>query len=310
MDEAIYRLLAAGARFLSWIPPFLLRPAGRLLGEIAFWVDRRHRAITRKNLRLAYGPELGEAEIHDLARACFRHLGQVAVDIVAAFEVPSVRLRRRVRFRGLENLDAARKQGRGVILLMAHYGNWELYPLLLPLVLGEFSGTARPLDSVPLERLMTRIRSHTGTVVHKKLGSVRQMLTELRSGGVTGMLMDQNVDWYHGVFVFFFGRRACTNRGLARLHQATGSPVVPCYSYYEQGRYHLALAKPLDLVRLSDRTKMIEANTQTVNSFLEAMIRRRPEQWFWLHQRFKTWPWHKWPRVKRGKDEPNWAPEV
>ncbi len=306
----MYQMLTAAARFVSWLPPIILRRVGRLLGGIAFRVDRRHRSITRKNLRLAYGFEKTEAEIDRLARACFRHLGQVAADILGSFEVPAVRLRRRVRFVGLENLEAARQQGRGVILLLAHFGNWEMYPLLMPLVLGKFSGTARPLDWAPLERLMTRIRSHTGTTVHKKLGSVRQLLGQIKNGDVTGMLMDQNVDWYHGVFVYFFGRLVCTNKGLARIQQATGSPVVPCYIYFEKGRYHLACAPALDLVRLPDRTRTIEANTQTVNSFLEAMIRRRPEQWFWLHQRFKTWPWHKWPRVKRGKDEPNWAPEI
>ena len=108
--------------------------------------------------------------------------------------------------------------------------------------------------------------------------------------------MDQNFDWYEGVFVDFFGRKACTNKGMALLALKTESPVIPMFLVRERSRFKVIFEPEVPLIRTGDKTKDIEANTQQYNEVIEKIVRRYPEQWFWVHQRWKTKPFQPWPQ--------------
>jgi KDO2-lipid IV(A) lauroyltransferase len=109
--------------------------------------------------------------------------------------------------------------------------------------------------------------------------------------------MDQNVDWYDGVFVDFFGHRACTNKGLARLALKTEAPVLPVFIVREGSLYRAEIGPEVPLIKTGDKTKDVEANTQQYNDVIEAFVRRYPDQWFWVHQRWKTRPYKPWPKT-------------
>jgi KDO2-lipid IV(A) lauroyltransferase len=125
---------------------------------------------------------------------------------------------------------------------------------------------------------------------------MRKVLGILKQGEVIVMLMDQNVDWYEGVFVDFFGRRACTNKGLALLARKTEAPVVPVFLIRKESGFIVEIGQEVPLIKTGDKTKDIEANTQQYNKIIEDIIRRYPDQWFWVHQRWKTRPYQPWPK--------------
>lgn len=308
MDGVIYKLMLGLTWLISLFPPSLLRLIGGAFGNVFFYIDRRHRVIARKNLRFAYGGELSEAEVRRLVRRCYRHLGRVAFDMLWLLHVSPERLKRRVVIHGAGHASAAIARGRGVILLNPHFGNWELNSFMSRVLCGPTMAVARPLDFEPLDRLITLMRTKWGNEVTPKQGSMRAILRKLRSGGAVGILSDQNVDWYDGVFVPFFGRRACTNKGPALLWTATDCAVLTFYNYLEAGQYHVVVGEPLEFETCPDKTKTIEAVSRKMNAAVEAVVRRHPEQWMWLHHRWKTRPYHLWPKGKREQYGPNVAP--
>jgi KDO2-lipid IV(A) lauroyltransferase len=127
---------------------------------------------------------------------------------------------------------------------------------------------------------------------------MRRILQVLGRGEAVAMLMDQNFDCHEGVFVEFFGHRACTNKGLALLARHTRAPVVPVFLLREGQTFVAEIGPELPLIRTGDKTKDLEANTQRYNQVIEAVVRRHPEQWFWVHQRWKTRPYHPWPKME------------
>ncbi|MBU0515860.1 MAG: lysophospholipid acyltransferase family protein [Proteobacteria bacterium] len=290
MDRSLYRLMIGLSRVAGLLPLAVLRITGRIIGDVLFWIDRRHRSIARRNLRFAYGDDLTEAQVHRLAQGCYRHLGQMALELLWLMCVTPERLSRQVRVHGLENVYQARRAGRGIILLGAHAGNWELAVLVAGRVLGRVMWVVRPLDPRPLDRLMTDLRTRWGNdLTRTRQGSRRSLVNELGSGGNVGILLDQDAHWHESVLAPFFGRSSRTNQGLALIWLATHSPVVPCFSFFQHGRWHVVFGEPLPLERFPDTKKTIEAACRNTNAAIEAAIRRHPEQWLWQHHRWRIY---------------------
>lgn len=309
MDRAIYNLILGLTRFLGWLPPSVLRLIGRTMGEVGFWVYRRYRTITRRNLRWAYGDELTEAQVQKIARSCYRHFGQFVLEVCWLMFVTPERLRRQVIIHGLANVRRAVAEGRGVILLASHYGHWELSGLVASLVLGEVLLVVNTQKLLLVDRLINRLRTRWGnTLTRINEGAAVGIYRRLKSNGVVGIMVDLNAHWREGVFVPFFGRRACTHQGMALIWNSTHSPALPFYSYFVQGRWHVVFGEPLRFDHYPDKTKTIEAVCRKTNAAIEAIIRRRPEQWHWPYHRWKTWPYHLWPRAKQERDGPIMAP--
>ncbi len=145
-------------------------------------------------------------------------------------------------------------------------------------------------------RFFFALRTRFGAGLIPNAHAMRKILRQLKNGHVVAMLMDQNVDWYEGVFVEFFNHRACTNKGFALLALKTRAPVVPIFMVRNQNRFIIEFCAELELVQTGDRTHDIEANTLRYNQAIEAVIRRYPDQWFWVHQRWKTRPFCPWPK--------------
>jgi Kdo2-lipid IVA lauroyltransferase/acyltransferase len=255
-----------------------------------YYLSPRRRLIALHNLRRAF-PEKSMTDVILIAKGVYRNMAIVAAEF---FDIPWLtkdRIQEMVEVEGLEHCVEALKKKRGLLMVSAHFGNWELQAIAFSLLFQQFLFLYRPLDNLFLDRLVTSVRSLTGNRPLAKKKAMRQMLLTLRTNGIVGLLIDQNWSWQEGVFVDFFGRPACTSDGLARLALHTGAPVIPGFIIrLETGKYRMVIGKPIDLVNTGERKKDVFINTQNFTRIIEDMIRKYPNQWFWVHQRWKTQP--------------------
>jgi KDO2-lipid IV(A) lauroyltransferase len=278
---------------LAWfrgVPPPLRKAMFTGLFRLFYHLSPPHRLIAAYNLRRAF-PEKSEAEILRIARGAYRNMGIVAAEF---FDIPLLtkdNIGRLVDAEGLENCRQALEKGRGVLLFGAHFGNWELEAVAASLLIKPLVVIYRTLDSPLLDRLVLRVRSATGNTPLAKENAMRAMLRTLKNNGMLGILIDQNVAWYEGVFVDYFGRQACTTDGLALLARHTGAPVLPAYmARLPDGRYRLVIGPEVEVVNTGDREADIVTNTQRFTKVIEETVRNYPDQWLWLHKRWKTQP--------------------
>jgi KDO2-lipid IV(A) lauroyltransferase len=276
---------------MSAIPRELRRNISIGMFRLFYYLSPRQRFITIHNLRRAF-PEKSADEIIATAKGVYRTLGIVAADF---FDIPSLtkeNIGDLVEVEGLENLKKALEKNKGVLLFGAHFGNWELSVIAISLLLKPVVVIYRPLDSSILDDLVALVRSSTGNTPVPKERAMRQMLRSLKKNEILGILLDQNVAWQEGVFVDFFGRPACTTNGLALLALHTEAPVIPGYIVrLENGRYRLVLTDEMEVIRTGDEDADILINTQNFTRFIEDTVREYPDQWLWIHQRWKTKPW-------------------
>jgi KDO2-lipid IV(A) lauroyltransferase len=267
------------------------------LGRVWFQVDKRHREIALNNLKIAWGDELSENKTRIIARTNFIHLARVLLELPYLRKLNSDKLDGFVTFHGIEHFKNALQKGRGVLLLASHFGNWELMALAFSLRYSPINIVVRPLDNPFLDKLITKIRTRGGNQLIPKKGSVKKMLRLLAAGEVVALLLDQNPAWYEGVFVPFFNEIACTNKALGTIALRTGAPVIPAFNVRQpDGSYRIFGEPEVVLARSGDTTRDVGENTAKFNKIIETYVRRYPEQWFWVHQRWKTRPYQPWPR--------------
>jgi Kdo2-lipid IVA lauroyltransferase/acyltransferase len=256
--------------------------------RLFYYLVPRQRLIALHNLRRAF-PEKSAEEILKIARGVYRNMGIVSAEF---FDIPhwsQSNIGEIVDPDGLEHCLKALEKGRGVLMFGAHFGNWELEAVAASLLIKPLAAIYRPLDSALLDQLVLRVRTATGNTLLAKNRAMRAMLRSLKRNEILGILIDQNVDYYEGVFVDYFGRPACTTDGLAILALHTGAPVLPAYmARLPDGRYRLVIGSEVEVVDTGDRNADILANTQRFTKVIEQTVRRYPDQWLWIHQRWKT----------------------
>jgi KDO2-lipid IV(A) lauroyltransferase len=287
-DEQIYRLLKRMIFFMGIIPIPVADFFARVLGRLWFRIDKRHRNITIDNLTWAFGREWSEEKIEQTARQVFVNIASMLFEVAWSARLSKSRFLSHFTVKGLRHVKAAHAKGKGVLVITCHMGNFEM---LIPAIEGTgLKGYAiyRKLDFEPLERLIRRLRQRFGVTMIPIRGASRKIDAVLRAGGVVGTLLDQNVDWYQGVFVDFFGRPACTNSGLAALAIRTKAPVLPMYTMRKNREFLIEFLPEIPLEDTGDRIKDLENNTQNYTAAIEAMVRRYPDQYFWVHNRWKT----------------------
>ena len=267
------------------------------LGRVWFHLDRRHRQIALSNLKIARGEELSENERRAIARRNFIHLAQVLLELPYLRKLTPDDLDGYVAFHGVEHFERALKKGRGVLLLASHFGNWELMALAFSLRYRPVHIVVRPLDNLFLDTQIAKIRTRGGNQLIPKKGSVQKMLRLLKAGDAVALLLDQNPVWDEGVFVPFFNEIACTNKVLSIIALRTGAPVIPVFNLRQpDGTYRVFFEPEIVLSTSGDTTRDVEENTAKYNRIIETYVRSHPEQWFWVHRRWKTRPYKPWPR--------------
>lgn len=288
IDEIVYRLIRLAIRMMSHIYYPLAQHIGRGLGTIAYLIPMSRKKVALENIKRSF-PSLTRREVKKLLRRVYMHFGQMFFEIPHIFRMTHKTLDRYVILDGEENVVSALSRNKGVFFLTAHFGNWEFLCAAGSLMTGNLAVIARPADFKPLDRVITEIRTLFGTEVILKQKALRRVRSALRENKLIGILLDQNVDWYEGVYVPFFDRWACTNKGLALLAVMTGTPVVPAFPVRQKdGRYRLIFEKEVELRRTGDRTRDIEENTELFTNIIEKYVRKYPDHWFWFHKRWKT----------------------
>lgn len=297
VHHLVYRIVRAVFMALGRLSVDARERTARRLGWLLFRLDRKHRRIALTNLNRAFGNTWTPDDVARCAEAVFVNLFRIVLEVAWAVRAPKEQMVRRFRVYGRHHLDAARRRGRGVLVLTGHFGNWELLPHAAGLAGVPTSVVYRPLDFPPLDRFFYETRTRFGARMVSSGGAVREVIRRLRRRETLALLMDQNVDWYEGVFVDFFGHRSCANKSLALLAMRTGAPVVPVYlARAADGGFRVDILPEVPTRRTGDKQRDIEENTLAYNRVLEGLIRRHPDQWFWVHQRWKTRPYCPWPR--------------
>jgi KDO2-lipid IV(A) lauroyltransferase len=284
------RAAAAVQSVVSRLPRRTTLALGRGLGRLWGDLDRRHVAIAADNLRQAF-PDWDDARALRTARAVYAHFGSVLFDILWLQGRTPDQIRGLLEVRGDEHVRRAMAAGRGALLVTCHIGNWELHGVAHGLLFGAIHVVARPLDNPLLDRRLCAMRTMGGNTVVYKRRALSQMLRALRDNGGIAILIDQNVQPGDGIFVDFFGRKAATTTVAAALAVKTGCALVPCRTeLLRDGRYRLTYAPVVEWTASGDRQQDIACLTQRLTGRIEEWVRETPEQWLWMHRRWKTRP--------------------
>jgi len=272
------------------LPRKLCLFAGKILGLTLYYLDRRHRRIVRSNLKIAFGKELPPNKLKKIARGSFKHFGSVFMDIIKFPQLNEKKKSQLIQVEGEEHLRSALRKNKGVITFSAHFGSWEIIQYFISQI-GKFTVIARALDNKLLEKELLKLRTRHGSRVIYKHQATRQILKSLRAKEIVGFLIDQNVQKHQAVFIDFFGKRAATTPVLAVFLLKTGAPLVPFFCFPTSSFIHqIQFLKPLEIEQEGDYDQQVLKITQLCTKIIEAQIRKNPEHWFWLHDRWRTRP--------------------
>ncbi len=286
-----YLSLRAVVGAVGVLPRSVARSVGATLGSVIFHTLSRLRQTGLRNLEMAF-PEKTPAERERILRGVYRSLGWQLAEFCKMPGYTREQAARFIRYKGLDNYLAARAQGKGVLVLTGHLGAWELSSFYHSLVGYPMSLVIRRLDNPLVDRFVNRVRClHGNRVIHKD-DFARGLLTAMHNNETVGILMDTNMTPPQGVFVPFFGTPACTATAMARVALKTHAAVLPGFLIWEPAdqQYVLHFGAPITLVRSGDIEADILANTALFAAATESYIRRYPDQWLWVHRRWKTRP--------------------
>jgi len=278
-------------KILGLVPRRLSRAFGIALGQAVYLLHVRLRRVGMRNLALAF-PEKTEVERAGILRGVFTSLGRQLAEVCQFPRYTLENVDQVVVYDGLENYERAYARGKGVLFLTAHFGAWELSAFAHSLHGHWLHVVMRPMDNLYLDRLIQSYRTMHGNKTVGKDDFVRGLLAAMKAGEVVGILMDTNMTPPQGVFVDFFGIPACTASGLARIALRTDAAVVPGFTIWDEalGKYRLRFDPAVELVRTGDLEADIVTNTQKFTAVIEDYVRKYPEQWLWVHRRWKTRP--------------------
>jgi len=288
-ENLAYHIINAAINALAIIPRRRLVRLAVPLGKIWYGLDHYHRRIAYENMWHAFKQEKNSVELKQMVRANFVQLVRMVLEIPSLLKLNRNNIDTYVEIHGQHHLEKALSQGRGVLMITAHLGNWELLGLPISLKFGlPLTVLVRPLDFSPMDRVITAIRSRTGNRMLDKDKSAAEVSGLLQNNQIVGILMDQNSSWYEGVYTPFFGRTACTNKGPAMLAMRYNAVVVPIFNVRQKdGRYRIIINPPVDLVRSGNISADIIANTARFNQIIETHIRMAPDNWLWVHRRWR-----------------------
>jgi KDO2-lipid IV(A) lauroyltransferase len=278
-------------KILGLMPRPLSRALAISIAQLVYLLHYRLRQVGMRNLGMVF-PEKSVAERKRILRGVFTSLGRQLAELCQFPRYTKKNIDDVVVYDGLENYERAYARRRGVLFLTAHFGGWELSAFAHSLHGHWLNVVMRPMDNQYLDRLLQSYRTMHGNRTVAKDDFVRGLLAAMKAGETVGILMDTNMTPPQGIFVDFFGIAACTAGGLARIALRTDAAVVPGFTIWDPalGKYRLRFDPALDLVRTGDLEADIAANTQLFTKVIEDYVRKYPDQWLWVHRRWKTRP--------------------
>ena len=291
LDRLQYWPVALIVRVIGILPRPLAHGAGILIGRLVYHLHGRLRRVGARNLELAL-PEKSPAERRRILRGVYVSLGRLLGEACLFPSYTRGNASDIAVYQGFENFEAAEKRGKGVLLLTAHLGGWEIGSFFHSLMGHAMQIVVRPLDNPYVDALVTRYRGLHGNTMIAKQEFARGLIGAMHRNETVGILMDTNMTPPQGLFVDFFGVPACTASGLARIAQHTDATVVPAFTIWDEvlRKYRVEFDRPVELVRTGDDEADAVANTARFTKAIERYVRRYPDQWLWVHRRWKTRP--------------------
>ncbi|MBA3724937.1 MAG: lysophospholipid acyltransferase family protein [Armatimonadetes bacterium] len=258
---------------------------GRRLGRLIFRGSRKYRERTLANLRMAF-PEWSDERVRDTAVAVFEHFARTAVRFFRVDRLTDQQIVDSVKFEGLDYVKSATDKGKGALVITAHFGDWERMAQAFTLLGYKISVVARDANEERTTQMINAVRNRHGIEVFSRGKAAREILRRLAKNEIVGILTDQNT---REILVPFFGFPAGTNEAPAALHLRTGSPLITAFCEETGTDEYRVIVEPLDMpVPSGDKDADILAIMTKINERIESAIRRCPEQWLWMHDR---WRW-------------------
>jgi len=285
------------AKFITLLPASVAIGLGRFMGRMLFKIKGKHRKITMDNVSMAL--DLESNEVEKLSLKIYEHLGQMFIEFLKPSSFGKEYVQAMVEAKGLEKLEKAKARGKGVLILAAHLGNWELLGSALLEHVGPITVVYKMAKNPFVTEFIRKTRKKRGieTIPHRN--SARKIMGILKKGEAVGILLDQHATNKDAISADFFGMPVATNYGLALIAIKTGTPVVPAFLVKnEEGKYCCTYEEPVFLEKGEDMQADILRATTAFNGIMEKWIKNYPEQWFWVHNRFRV---KKYKKKKRPK---------
>jgi Kdo2-lipid IVA lauroyltransferase/acyltransferase len=291
-NDLIYYSARVLIFFLDLLPYGLLKRLGRAFGSLVYWLAAGERRKTLRHLGMALGRGTNEAQRRRIAATVWRNVGENLFQVIRWRDWPKEKIAAQVaRANGMEAVKKAVARGKGLIAVTAHLGNWELLACYFA---REFSGkvtvVARQVYDPRFDRMVTRMRERQGYQVVQRGVALRGILKALQQNHVVGVLCDQDTG-RDGVFVPFFGKAAWTQSGPARIARKTGAALMPIFiTRGKDGLFEVNVGKEIQVPRTGDAERDVLETTRRYTEAIEAQVRAHPDQWVWMHERWKTRP--------------------
>lgn len=267
----------------------IINSIGKLLGTIAYGFDIRHRRIVRRNLKFAY-PNWSKEQIRNISHRVFQNIGITVLELFLMSFLSKEEILKKVSIKGREHVHEAIQSNIGVILISAHIGNWEMAHIFSSAYINQaIVLVARALDSILVDRWINGLRSKFGNIILYKKGALNRMARTLRQGGIVGLLIDQEARATESVPVSFFNGTVNATPSAALLARRYDCPVLPvfCVRKVHDNKLVLIVEPPLELINTKDTRSDLQINTQIMTRAIEKIVTAYPEQWFWVHKRWK-----------------------
>ena len=286
----LYIFARIGMFFIAILPLKVGLYLGHLVGGLIYKFSDKERRNATQNLKKAF-PEKTDAEIERIAREAFSNVCKNAIEWINSYKLTEKTADKWVIHEdGLDKIRQVLAKGKGGILLPSHIGNWELISLYFPLKGCYGTVIVRRIYFDGYDKFINKMRTSRGTGIIYRDESPKKILRLLKKGKLIGILADQDMDSVDGVCVNFFGRPAYTPKAPVVLSAATGAPLIPCFVIREKNGHRVIVEDPIEVIDKGDKEETIKFNTQRWSDIIESYIKKYPEQWVWMHKRWKTKP--------------------
>ncbi len=286
----IFLLFRLTSLIILVIPTGIGLMLGQVFGRLCFYILIRERKRAFRNLDTAFGDSKSSIEKREIVKKVFENLGKSVIEILSVPKFTGQGFKRYVYSRNIDMLKEFLRDGKAVIILSGHFGNWEFLAHYLAISGLPMNVIARRVRIEGLEAFLVRIREQNSVNILYRDASAKEIVDLLRDGKFVGIMPDQDMDSISGVFVDFFGKSAWTPSGPAVLNLLTGAYVVPCFIVRKAFGHEVIIEKPMELVKTDNKRNDILENTSRYTKVIEDYIRKFPEHWVWFHDRWKTRP--------------------
>jgi len=274
---------------VKYAPRVIMNSILSFFAFLAYKIDVRHKKIARVNLDLAYGDSMSEEEKRRITKKCYKNLLYNMRDFVENQGISKEKLLKKVTIHNEHFYTDIKKEGKGVIFLTAHYGNWELLPLCMGATYGKLWGVGRNLDSKKMNDVLQKNRNQFNVHMLEKAGAIRGLLKALKNGENVGLLVDQNTSAKEGILIKFFGKLARHTPSAALIARKTGTPIIPAFiTTNDYINYDITFYEPITTDKTDKSEEDIKKSVQEQANITQKAIEAKPDEWFWLHRRWKN----------------------